>query len=91
MESSVLNYLKFEMTAPTPKCFLRQVNVCDDVLAMLSVSLSYITNELLILICRSHCIGDLFVLLKAPPIRALMRFHQCSWNACPTSLPNYLF
>ncbi|KAA0055489.1 cyclin-A1-1 [Cucumis melo var. makuwa] len=28
MESSVLNYLKFEMTAPTPKCFLRQVNVC---------------------------------------------------------------
>ena len=23
MESSVLNYLKFEMTAPTPKCFLR--------------------------------------------------------------------
>ncbi|KAL0556328.1 hypothetical protein IC582_004841 [Cucumis melo] len=24
MESSVLNYLKFEMTAPTPKCFLRR-------------------------------------------------------------------
>lgn len=23
MESSVLNYLKFEMTAPTAKCFLR--------------------------------------------------------------------
>lgn len=25
MESDVLNYLKFEMTAPTTKCFLRQV------------------------------------------------------------------
>ncbi|CAI0395693.1 unnamed protein product [Linum tenue] len=24
MESAVLNYLKFEMTAPTPKCFLRR-------------------------------------------------------------------
>ncbi|KAI3951982.1 hypothetical protein MKW92_022636 [Papaver armeniacum] len=24
MESNVLNYLKFEMTAPTPKCFLRR-------------------------------------------------------------------
>nr|POE69985.1 cyclin-a1-1 [Quercus suber] len=24
MESAVLNYLKFEMTAPTAKCFLRQ-------------------------------------------------------------------
>ena len=59
---------------------------------MLSVSFSYITNKLLTLICRSHCIGDLFVLLKAPPMRAApMRFHQCSWNACPTSLPNYLF
>lgn len=23
MESAVLNYLKFEMTAPTTKCFLR--------------------------------------------------------------------
>lgn len=23
MESAVLNYLKFEMTAPTAKCFLR--------------------------------------------------------------------
>lgn len=34
MEASVLNYLKFEMTAPTPKCFLRRfvrvAQVCDE-------------------------------------------------------------
>uniref|UniRef100_A0A0A9DE20 B-like cyclin n=1 Tax=Arundo donax TaxID=35708 RepID=A0A0A9DE20_ARUDO len=34
MEASVLNYLKFEMTAPTAKCFLRRfvraAQVCDE-------------------------------------------------------------
>ena len=41
MEASVLNYLKFEMTAATPKCFLR----CFSVLFhLLSKVYDYHTN-----------------------------------------------
>ncbi|XP_022991147.1 cyclin-A1-1-like [Cucurbita maxima] len=45
MESSVLNYLKFEMTAPTPKCFLRRfVRVARGVDEVSSMQLECLSN-----------------------------------------------
>ncbi|XP_027368331.1 cyclin-A1-1-like [Abrus precatorius] len=45
MESAVLNYLKFEMTAPTIKCFLRRfVGAAKDVTEVLSLQLECLTN-----------------------------------------------
>ncbi|CAD6233712.1 unnamed protein product [Miscanthus lutarioriparius] len=49
METSVLNYLKFEMTAPTPKCFLRRfaraAQACDEDPALhLEFLANYITE-----------------------------------------------
>ncbi|RZB69038.1 cyclin-A1-4-like isoform X2 [Glycine soja] len=46
MESAVLNYLKFEMTAPTVKCFLRRFvrAAAHDVQEIPSLQLEYLTN-----------------------------------------------
>lgn len=60
MEASVLNYLKFEMTAPTAKCFLRSFPDLfhfNKFMMIISV-LNFINSFLLIII------GDLLVLHK---------------------------
>ncbi|XP_061372191.1 cyclin-A1-4-like [Gastrolobium bilobum] len=45
MESAVLNYLKFEMTAPTIKCFLRRyIRAAQDVNEVPSLQLECLTN-----------------------------------------------
>ncbi|OIW04510.1 hypothetical protein TanjilG_13892 [Lupinus angustifolius] len=45
MESSVLNYLKFEMTAPTTNCFLRRfIRAAQDVDEVPSLQLECLTN-----------------------------------------------
>uniref|UniRef100_A0ACD5VVF3 Uncharacterized protein n=1 Tax=Avena sativa TaxID=4498 RepID=A0ACD5VVF3_AVESA len=53
MEASVLNYLKFEMTAPTAKCFLRRfvraAQVCDEDPALLLEFLANYVAELSLL------------------------------------------
>lgn len=47
MESSVLNYLKFEMTAPTAKCFLRRfVRAAQGINEVLSMQLECLANYL---------------------------------------------
>ncbi|TVU23029.1 hypothetical protein EJB05_32758 [Eragrostis curvula] len=53
MEASVLNYLKFEMTAPTAKCFLRRfvraAQVCDEEPALHLEFLANYVSELSLL------------------------------------------
>ncbi|XP_003566081.1 cyclin-A1-1-like [Brachypodium distachyon] len=53
MEASVINYLKFEMTAPTAKCFLRRfvraAQVCDEDPALHLESLACYVTELSLL------------------------------------------
>ncbi|KAJ8541612.1 hypothetical protein K7X08_002428 [Anisodus acutangulus] len=45
MESAVLNYLKFEMTAPTAKCFLRRfVRAAQGLNEVLSLQLEHLTS-----------------------------------------------
>ncbi|KAK4734505.1 hypothetical protein R3W88_008766 [Solanum pinnatisectum] len=45
MESAVLNYLKFEMTAPTAKCFLRRfVRAAQGLNEVLSLQLEHLAS-----------------------------------------------
>ncbi|KAG6578948.1 Cyclin-A1-1, partial [Cucurbita argyrosperma subsp. sororia] len=84
MESSVLNYLKFEMTAPTPKCFLRRFvraaqGSTDEVSSMQLECLSNFLAELSLL--------EYSMLCYAPSLVAASAIFLAKFILVPTKRP----
>ena len=65
MESAVLNYLKFEMTAPTAKFFF-EVIATSCIIIKMPRETSFLLLWVLTFVIHDNCSGDLFVLLKQP-------------------------
>ncbi|KAF7816825.1 cyclin-A1-1-like [Senna tora] len=86
MESAVLNYLKFEMTAPTTKCFLRRfVRAAQGVSEVPSLQLECLTNyiaELSLLEYNMLCYAPSLVAASAIFLAKFILFpSKKPWNS----------
>ncbi|XP_022753455.1 cyclin-A1-1-like [Durio zibethinus] len=83
MESSVLNYLKFEMTAPTAKCFLRRfVRAAQGINEVPSMQLECMANYIAELSLLEYC-----MLCYAPSLIAASAIFLAKFMLLPSKRP----
>ncbi|KAK3230588.1 hypothetical protein Dsin_002469 [Dipteronia sinensis] len=83
MESAVLNYLKFEMTAPTPKCFLRRfVRAAQGIDEIPSMQLECLANYLAELSLLEYS-----MLCHAPSLVAASSIFLAKYMLLPSKRP----
>ncbi|XP_038725090.1 cyclin-A1-4-like [Tripterygium wilfordii] len=94
MESSVLNYLKFEMTAPTVKCFLRQfVRVAQATNEISSMKFECLANYIVELSLLDYNMLRYSASLTAASAIFLSKFilspSKRPWNSCLARYTHY--
>ncbi|CAH9064309.1 unnamed protein product [Cuscuta epithymum] len=83
MESAVLNYLKFEMTAPTTKCFLRRfVRATQGFNEVLSLQLDHLASYL-----AELSLLEYDMLSYAPSLVAASAIFLARFMLCPSKKP----
>ncbi|KAK2659447.1 hypothetical protein Ddye_005980 [Dipteronia dyeriana] len=83
MESAVLNYLKFEMTAPTPKCFLRRfVRAAQGINEIPSIQLECLANYI-----AELSLVEYSMLCHAPSLIAASSIFLAKYMLLPSKRP----
>ncbi|KAL0326142.1 UNVERIFIED_CONTAM: Cyclin-A1-1 [Sesamum radiatum] len=91
MESAVLNYLKFEMTAPTPKCFLRRFvraaqGVNEATLLQLECMANYVAELSLLEYNKSSHNKNLILLMQNSTLQHYTLYQSYDLRDCVLAL-----